>query len=396
MRLHVCMSLLPCLTIALAALVPLLAALHPPPPAAAGEDGEFLVYIGTYTGHESKGIYAYRFDARSGKLTPLGLAVEAKNPSFLAVHPNRRFLYAVNEVERDGTASAFSIDAVTGKLTLLNQAPTLGDLPCYISLDHTGRAAFIANYASGSYTVRRIGDDGTLGEVTGNYDHDGFPPSGPHADSRRQDKPHAHSFDISPDNRYVLGADLGLDKLFTYTFDPAEAGILPTDQRFVTLQQGAGPRHAAFHPNGKFVYVADELNSTVSVVAYNAADGTLSPLRKISTLPADFKGENYPAEIAVHPNGKFLYVSNRGFDTITQFDIDPESGELSPVEQVSSKGKWPRNFAIDPTGAFMFVANEKSGNVTVFRIHPKTGRLSPAGQSFHVPSPACVRFVPSR
>lgn len=379
--------------IAAAGLILLSAAAYRAARFAQAQETGMLVYIGTYTGHGSQGIYAYRFDAGTGALQPLGLAAETKDPAFLAVHPNGRFLYAVNETDH-GTVSAFSIDSVTGKLTPLNQVSSQGSGPCYISVDHTGRAAFVANYGSGSFAALRINADGTLGDAMAFYPHEGFPSSGPHADHKRQDKPHAHYIDVSPDNRFVIAVDLGLDKVFIYRFDAALSRILPAAQPFASVAQGAGPRHAAFLPDGKAVYVLNELNSTVTVFAFN--DGAMHQIQMISTLPADFKGENYPAEIAVHPSGQFLYVSNRGFDTITLFGIDAEDGKLQPVEQFSTRGKWPRHFAIDPSGTFLLAANEKSGSVSIYRIDEDIGRLRPAGRPFAVPSPACIRFVPSR
>ncbi len=391
MRLHERMRAIGRFVLLAAALAPLAATARSAGGVTQIGGGEFLVYVGTYTGHESKGIYAYRFDARRGKLTALGLAAETANPSFLAVHPNHRFLYAVNEGHK-GTVSAFSIDAITGKLTFLNKVSSRGSEPCYIAVDKSGKTALVANYGDGIFAALPIRDDGRLADAASFSGHAGLPVSG--LNRKRQDRPHAHAIDPSPDNRFALGADLGLDKIFIYKLDAARASLTPAGQPFAQVERGAGPRHLAFHPSARFVYAVNELNSTVTVFGYGASDGTLKEIQRISTLPKDYTGENYPAEIQVHPNGKFLYVSNRGHDSITVFGIDRDSGKLTPVQQVSTKGRWPRHLALDPSGVFLFVANQNSGNVVVFHIDAATGQLRPAGQSFELHGPVCVRFVP--
>jgi 6-phosphogluconolactonase len=357
--------------------------------------GKYFVYVGTYTedGSKSKGIYAYRFDPATAETKALGLVAETINPSFLAVHPNHRFLYAVNEVgkykgQSSGAVSAFAIDRVTGKLTLLNEVPSRGADPCYITLDKTGKHVLVANYTGGSVAVFPVLDDGRLGEASAFVKHQGHG-----TNPERQEGPHAHSIDLSPDNRFALVDDLGLDQVIAYRFDSATGSLTPNEPVFAKVNPGAGPRHFALHPNGKFAYVINEMQSTVTVFAYDAAGGRLRLLHTISTLPKGFTGQNDDAEVQVHPSGKFLYASNRGHDSITAFAIDPTKGTLTPVESFSTRGKTPRSFEIDPTGSLLFAANQKSNNIVVFRIDGGTGRLTPTGQVLEVESPVCVKFV---
>jgi 6-phosphogluconolactonase len=357
------------------------------------EMDEYLMYVGTYTGGGSKGIYAYRFRPSSGLATPIGLAAESPNPSYLAVHPNNRFLYAVNEVSnydgKNGAVSAFSINAGTGRLTLLNKVSSRGSDPCYVTVDDTGSWLMAANYSSGNVSVFQIEDDGRLGALSAMVQH-----SGSGQDPRRQQSPHAHSVDLSPDGRFLLVSDLGLDKIMIYRFDDVKGTLTPNNPPFAKLTPGSGPRHLAFHPNGRLVYVIDELNSTVTEFAYDPDQGSLKERETISTLPQDFSGSNTAAEIRVHPDGTFLYGSNRGHDSIAVFAIRGDKGIVEPVEYVSTQGKTPRTFAIDPTGKFLFAANQNSGNIVVFRIDRGTGKLTATGSVLKVPSPVCVLFVP--
>ncbi len=364
--------------------------------AAAGDKHkEYLMYVGTYTkeGSKSKGIYAYRFNADSGELTSLGLAAETVNPSFLSVHPSHRFLYAVNEVseqkgEKSGAVSSFAIDRATGKLTFLNEVASKGADPCYITLDKTGKHALIANYTGGSIAVFPVGDDGRLGEASAFIQH-----TGRGTNPKRQEGPHAHSIDLSPDDRFAIVDDLGLDETLVYKFDSSKGSLAP-EPNIAKAAPGAGPRHFAFHPNGKLAYVINEMSSTVSVFSYDTDAGTLHSLQTISTLPKDFPGENTDAEIEVHPSGRFLYASNRGHDSIAVFAIDAKRGTLTFVEYTPARGKTPRNFQIDPSGKMMFVANQDSGNLVVFRIDQSTGRLTPTSKVLEVGQPVCIKFVP--
>jgi len=356
--------------------------------------GEYLVYIGTYTGQKSKGIYAYRFDRATDRLTSLGLMAETTNPSFLAVHPSRRFLYAVNEIHRyegrptPGGVSAFAIDPRTGKLTFLNEVSSRGAGPCYVVVDKTGKCVLVANYTGGSVAAFPVLEDGRLGEASAFVQH-----AGSSVDPKRQAGPHVHSINPSPDNRFAIAADLGLDQLLVYRLDPTKGLLAPNDPAFAKVNPGAGPRHLAFHPSGRFAYVNTEMQSTVSALSYDAAGGVLHELQMISTLPKDSAGNGGAGEVQVHPTGKFLYGSNRGHDSIAVFAIDGGKGTLTAVAYVSTQGETPRNFGIDPTGAFLFAANQDSDNIVVFRIDPNTGRLTPTGQVFEVPSPVCVKFV---
>lgn len=362
--------------------------------ATAANQGKYIFYVGTYTqGSKSKGIYAYRFDANTAQITPLGLAAETTNPSFVTLHPNGRFLYAVNEVgnykgPNSGGVSAFSIDRATGKLTLLNEVTSRGADPCYITLDRTGKYVLVANYTGGSVAVFPVLEDGKLGEESAFIQHTGHGP-----DPKRQEGPHAHSIDLSLDNRFAMVDDLGLDELLVYKFDSTKGSLTPNDPAFAKVDPGAGPRHFSLHPTGKFGYVINEMASTVTVFSNDAKAGALHLLQTISTLPRGFSGENDDAEIQVHPSGEFLYASNRGHDSIALLAIDPSKGTLTPVEYTATQGKIPRSFEIDPTGRLLFAANQKSDNIVVFRIDAKTGHLTPTGQVLEVPSPVCVKFL---
>ncbi len=362
-----------------------------PKPAPAGP---YWVFVGTYTGGKSRGIYRLGFDPSTGKATEPSLATESENPSFLAVHPSRRFLYAVNEVGRfegkpGGGATAFALDAKEGALTRLNAESTMGAGPCHLSVDRTGKALLVANYGGGSVAALPIGEDGKLGKATSFIQHEGSSEN-----KARQGEPHAHSINVDADNRFAVVADLGLDKLFVYRLDPARATLVPNDPPFASVEAGSGPRHFAFHPDGKRGYVINELKSTVTAFDYDPARGVLTDRETVSTLPKTFRGTSYTAEVQVHPSGKFLYGSNRGDDSIAVFAVDPGNGLLSMVEVESSGGKTPRNFGIDPTGRYLLAANQDSDSIVVFAIDPATGALTPTGQKLDVPKPVCVKFVP--
>jgi 6-phosphogluconolactonase len=355
--------------------------------------GAMWVYVGTYTGAKSKGIYMLRMDPASGALGPAELAAEAINPSFLAVHPGRRFLYAVSEVSGGagkpaGAVSAFAVDEASGRLTLLNQQPTGGAGPCYVAVDQQGRNALAANYGSGSVCVLPIGADGRLAEASAFIQHTG---SG--HDPKRQAGPHAHCIDLDPAGRFALVVDLGLDKVFVYRFDPARGTLAANDPPAAPVAPGAGPRHVAFHPSGRFVYVINEMGGTVTAFKYDGQRGTLSEMQSAATLPADFHGQSTTAEIEVHPSGRFLYGSNRGHDSIAVFAVNGD-GTLKPLGHQPTQGKNPRNFGIDPTGTWLLAANQGSDNVVVFRIDAETGGLTPTGAVVAVGAPVCVKFMP--
>ncbi len=352
------------------------------------------VYVGTYTGKGSKGIYRFDFDLATGKLSGRELAGEAVNPSFLAIHPNQRFLYAVDEIasfdgKKTGAVTAFALDPQSGKLTRLNQQASGGAGPCHLVVDQAGKHVLVANYGGGSASVLPIQADGRLGAATDVVQHKG---SG--TNPQRQEGPHAHSINLDKSNRHAVVADLGLDKVFIYRYDEAKGKLPPNDPPFVALPPGSGPRHFAFHPNGYNAYVINELNSTVTAFTYDAGRGALTILQTLSTLPPGVKVTNYPAEVQVHPSGKFLYGSNRGHDSIAVFAIDPQTGKLRPAGHQGQGIKTPRNFGIDPTGKYLIVANQDSNSLVVFRIDPSTGELKPTGTVVEVPRPVCVKMMP--
>jgi len=364
---------------------------------ACAASGEYFVYIGSYTLRRGKGIYTFRFQPATGKLTALSLAAETPSPSFLAVHPNQKFLYAGNEHEgedvagKNNTVSAFAIDPKTGTLTLLNKVSCRGEGPAQIAVDKTGKALLAANYRSGSLALLPILADGRLGEATGFAQHHGIGPK------PRAEGPHAHGAAFSPDNRFALVADRGLDEVLIYRYDRSAGALTPNDPPFFSATPGAGPRHLAFHPNGRILYELNEPGSTITVLAYAAAAGTMSRIQEITTLPADFTGSSATAQLQTDRAGKFLYASNRGADNIAVFAIDPAKGTLTLAEHVSTQGKTPRDFSLDPTGGYLFAANQNSDTIVLFRVDPKTGRLTPAGQVVeHVPEPTCVVFAPVR
>src|SRR5580700_10569011 len=363
----------------------------------AADKGPFyLAYIGTYTTkQESKGIYAYNFNPATGEFTSIGLAAETTDPSFVAVHPDGKHLYAVNEVgdyngDKSGAISSFEIDRKTGKLKFLNQVSTHGAGPCFVSLDKTNRFVLVANYDGGSVATFQIEPDGSLSHARGFVQH-----SGNSIDKQRQEAPHAHWISTSPDNRFALVADLGLDDILVYKFDDVQGKLTPNSPPYAQVKPGSGPRHLAFAPNGKFAYLITEMASTVVAFSYSAQKGSLTQLQTLPNLPKDYTGVREAAEIVVHPSGKFLYASNRGTaNSIAAYKIDAAKGTMTPAGIFSTKGMTPRNFAIDPTGAFLLAANEDSGNIVVFRIDATTGALTPTGQVEQVPAPVCITFGP--
>lgn len=358
-------------------------------PEAAGQ--QYLAYFGTYTQGENagKGIYAYRFDPASGEMTEIGLAVEVGSPSFLAVHPNNKYLYAVTEDGKEGAVSAFEIDHQSGKLTLLNQVSSQGSGPCHLNVDATGKMLAVANYGSGGTSSFQVNADGTLSEAVSAIQH-----VGSSVDESRQKGPHGHSVNFSPDNRFVITADLGTDKLYVYKADPATGKIEPNDPPSGEVKPGSGPRHFTFHPSGKFCYAINEMGNTVTAFDWDAARGAMQEIQMISTLPEGYAETTHTAEVRAHPSGKFLYGSNRGHDSIAVFSVDPATGKLTAVEQVSTGGGAPRNFNLDPTGKYLFAENQNSNTVVAFAIDQASGKLTPTGQVLNVPRPVCLRWVP--
>jgi 6-phosphogluconolactonase len=345
-----------------------------------------LLYVGTYTdAKRSDGVYLLRMDPRSGQLRSAGSVDAGPNPSFLALHPNGRLLYAVNEVEY-GAVSAFAIAGETGALTRLNHQPSEGSAPCYVSVDRSGRAVLVANYDSGNVALLPLETDGSLAPATSVIRHTG---SGPVAD--RQSQPHAHCIVADPSNRYALAADLGADRVFAYRLDLDGNSLKHIDGDDAVMRAGAGPRHLAFHSNLPFVFVANELDSTVATLRFDANRGALTVLETRSTLPAGWTGANFPADIHVAPSGRTLYVSNRGHNSIAVCSL-AESGALSLDQVIPTGGDWPRNFSLDPTGRWFLVANQRSNSIVVFGRDENTGTLTPTTQRIAIPSPVCLRF----
>ena len=381
-------------TLARPALVLALAALAASTTVAAEPPGPVTVYVGTYTDGTSRGIYRFAFDPATGAMTEPVLAAETKNPSFLALHPNGRFLYAVGEVSsfggaETGTVSAFAIDAKTGDLVLLNQQSSEGAGPCHLVVDKTGGHVLVANYGGGTVAALPIEADGRLRPASSVRVHEG---SGPN--KGRQEKPHAHGIYLDAAERFALSPDLGADRVFVYRFDPAKGTLEPNGA--TPLDPGSGPRHLAFHPTGKVLYVINELLSTVTAFSYDAEKGALAKLQTVSALPAGFSGESWTAEVAVSPDGRFVYGSNRGDDSLAVFRVDAASGRLTAVGHAPVGGKTPRHFTIDPTGGFILVAHQGSGGVAVLRRDPSTGMPTPAGAPVKVDKPVCLLAAPKR
>ena len=331
-------------------------------------------------------------------MEPLGLMAEVSRPLFLALHPNGHILYAVSRpspVDRKniGVVLSYAIDSLSGKLTPLNTQPSHGIDPTYVSVDQTGQNLFVTNFGSnsgeGTVSVFPIQKDGSLAEASDVVHY-----SGTGAHPQRQQGPHSHAVNASPDNRFVLVTDLGLDKVFVYRFDSRHGKLTPHSPASAALHPGAGPRHLVFHPNGRFVYVVSEIQSTITTIAYDARAGTMRELQTITTLPQDFAGTNGAAEVQVHPSGKFLYASNRGHDSIAVYSIDPKVGTISLVELAPAEGKTPGQFGIDPGGSWLISANQGSDSLVLFRLNGTTGKLQATGQSLAVGTPSCVRFLP--
>lgn len=354
--------------------------------------GAVRVYIGTYTGERSRGIYRLFLDPDSGSMTPAELAAETVNPSFLALSPDGQFLFAVNEVEdfgsgRSGAVSSFSVSPGRGALTPLNQQPSGGSAPCYVSLSPDGRFVLTANYGSGSVAVLPVAENGRLMPPSSVMQH-----SGSSVNPDRQTGPHAHSVQPAPDRNKVLAADLGIDKIVIYVLDRSQGQLTPCSSGPIPAEPGAGPRHFAFGPDGRFLYVANEMGNSVAVFAYGSARGIPEQIQTITTLPVDFVGENTAAEVRIHPSGRFLYASNRGHDSIAIYRIAPEGGTLTLMGHEPTRGRTPRGFSIDPSGRYLLAANQNSDNLVLFRIAPDTGSLTFLRSMEAVGSPVCVLF----
>lgn len=361
-----------------------------------------LVYVGTYTTGKStsKGIYVFRLQTENLEvsqnitLAPLGLAAETPNPSYLDIDFKRRLLFAVNEIDEfegkpTGAVSAFSIDPATGKLTLLNQRPSMGKGPCYLVLDKERRNVLVANYGSGTVAVLPVGPDGRLGDATSVVQH-----TGSSINPERQKGPHAHCITLDPANRFAFACDLGLDKILSYRFDAVKGTLTPNEPAFASVKPGAGPRAMVFRPDGRFAYVGNELHSSATVFRYDSNTGVLTEVQTVSTLPQHFDGRNSVAEVGMHPSGKWLYVSNRGHNSVVLFNIDPDKGTLTYVEEQGTGGRTPRHFGIEPSSKHLAIANQHSDTVLAGRIDAGNGRLKPSGVFASAPTPVFVKFLP--
>jgi len=365
---------------------------------------QLFVYVGTYTEKirfgtgeifegKGEGIHVYRMDPATGSWRPCCTAKGIKNPSYLAFHPNRRFLYAVNELksyegEATGTLSSFATDPQSGELHFINKVPTHGTDPCHVTVDQTGRYALVANFSSGGVSVLPIRKDGGLDPASDILQHDGSS-----ADPVRQSGPHAHSVTLDASNRFAYIPDLGLDKLMIYSFDSERGKLKAHDQPWFETKPGAGPRHFVFHPNNNFAYLINELDSTIVSLGYDRETGRLQEIQTVPALPESFGGQSTCADIHVDPSGRFLFGSNRGHDSIVIYTIDGETGKLTYIGHESTRGRAPRNFVIDPTGKFLFAANQDTDNVVQFSIDQQSGRLTPSGRTTSAPTPVCLKIL---
>jgi len=348
---------------------------------------------GTYTNGKSLGIYTFVFDPATQTARQVSVAEGIKNPSFLATAPGGGYVYAVSELNGGGDAGkvfAYRYDASTGKLSYINEQPSGGDDPCYVTVDKTGRWVIVGNYSSGSLSVLPVEAGGALGKAVTRIVQEG--PTGPNKE--RQEKPHVHSTVLSQDNRFLFVADLGTDKIFAYRFDAVNGTLSPAPTPFQVTDPGSGPRHFIFHPSGKYAYLIEELTGTVSSYRYSADAGRLTWIQRLSSLPADFKGFAGSADIHISPDGKFLYASNRGdANTLAIFRIDQKKGTLTSIDHPSVLGKAPRNFSLTRDGKWLLCANQQSDEIVVFSRNRKTGLLTDTGKRISVPSPVCIRWI---
>ncbi len=351
---------------------------------------DMFVYFGSHSFGPGIGFSLARFDTDTGALTKPAFLIEAREPAFFVLTPDGSRLYTCNS-GTPGGLSAYAVEPHTGRLTLINRVLAGGGDTSFITLDRTGRYVLVANYDGGNVAVFALRPDGAIGDWTGFDQH-----TGRSVNPRRQAHAYAHAIVLDPTNRFVLVPDLGVDRLYIYRFDGNSGALTPNEPAFAAISPGSGPRHVRFHPNGRWVYLINEIASTIIAFSWDSTNGRLAPFQTITTLPADFKGVSACAELEIHPNGRLLYCSNRGDDSLAGFAIDQDTGRLTPVEHVSSGGKSPRNFAFDPTGRWIIVTNHDSNNALVFRVDTATGRLTRSGDPVTVPSPYCERFLPVR
>ncbi len=356
---------------------------------------EHLLFVGTYTKKDSKGIYVWRFNSQAGTLTPIGLAAETENPSFLAIHPKAWYLYAVNETgnfqgKPTGSVSSFTIDQTTGKLTFINRVASGGADPCDIVIDHTGHTAAVANYSGGSFALFPITRNGELGEASQVEKISGKGPN-----KERQEGPHTHSVNIARDNKSLVVTDLGTDKVLAYHLSAEKSTAQPAEPPFVKVPDGDGPRHSVFSRDSRFLYVLSEMGSSVTTFKFDANTAKLEKLGTVNALPGTYKGPNDAAEIAIDHENKFLYTTNRGHDSLAVFAVNEHTGALKLVDHVPTGGQHPRHFTIDPSGNWMLIANMNSDNIVIFARDLKTGVPKPTGVSLYTGAPVCLKFVRS-
>ena len=356
---------------------------------------ELRLYVGTYTStSKSEGIYVCDFNIETGKITPLHTENDVADPSFLTIGQTNKYLFSVNELleyegKPGGSVSSFAIDPQTGDLKFLNKQPSVGGAPCHITASLNGKYVLVANYLGGNVSVFPVGPDGKIGPVADLVQHVG---SGPNKD--RQQSAHALSITLDKRNRFAFVADLGIDRVMIYKFDRDKGKLKPNAvQPFFQTKPGAGPRHFAFHPKNKLAFVINELDSSVTSLTYDARVGTLREIQTVSTLSPDFNGISACADVHVSSDGRFLYCSNRGEDSIAVFKIDAANGKIERIENTPTGGKRPRNFAIDPTGTFLLAANQDTGNIVVFRIDKSSGKLQNTGNTVEIPAPVCLKFT---
>jgi 6-phosphogluconolactonase len=355
--------------------------------------GKEIVYAGTFSVRGSEGIYVYELKRKKGTLELLQALKTLESPSFIAIHPSGRFLYSVNrgvvqERKNSGSVSAYAIDPVTGMLTLVNHQSSYGNGPCHISIDRTGKLAFVSNYNEGNLVVFPLGDDGAVGTPSDSIRYSG---RGPH--EARQEKPHIHSATVSSDNRFLIVADLGTDRVYSYAIDLAAKRLTPAQKPYAEVKPGSGPRHFTFHPNGLHAYLAEELTSTVCAFSYNRATGALEIIQdEVISLPVDFSGDNTSADIHTDPSGKYLFMSNRGHESLALYAIAPD-GTIRLKETENTRGKKPRNFLVDHKNQFVFVAHQDTDNIVVFKWDAKKGKITYSGNEVKVPSPVCLQML---
>jgi 6-phosphogluconolactonase len=351
-----------------------------------------LVFVTAFAPGEKGSIHSYEFNLKEGKLKPLHQTAGVENPFFLALSPNKKFLYSIHAKQFGGKeneqVAAYEVVGRTGELKLLNRQSAEGTAACYLDVDKTGKVVLVANYSSGSVASLPVKEDGSLGEKASFFQH-----KGSSVNAQRQKEPHAHCIVVSPDNKYAFANDLGTDQIFCYKIDPATAKLTPNDPPFAKAPAGAGPRHLTFHPSGKRVYVINELLNSVTVFDYEKDSGKLTEKQTISTLPEDFKGTSYCADLKITPDGKFLYGTNRGHDSIAAYQI-AEDGKLTLISIEPSLGKGPQNLAITADGQWLLCANMPGNNIAVFAIEPKTGKLKSAGEPVKQTSPSCIMLLP--